>query len=63
MQTAGSSCSKTNDIVETSNVSIGNMPIFFVEKTREVLAVQKFLSFLTKNISVFGNKVVKHLTS
>ena len=62
MQTAGSSCSKTNDIVETSNISIGNMPIFFVEKIRGVLAVQKF-HFLTENISVFGNKVVKHLTS
>ena len=39
------------------------MPIFFVEKMREAFAVQKLLSFfLTKNISVFGYKVVKHLT-
>ena len=40
------------------------MPIFFVEKMWEAFAVQKpFLIFSTKNISVFGNKVVKHLTS
>ena len=40
------------------------MSIFFVEKMREVFAVQKLLSFFsTKNISVFAYKVIKHLTS
>ena len=40
------------------------MPIYFVEKMCEAFAVQKLLSFFsTKNFSVFGYKVVKHLTS
>ena len=38
------------------------MPIFFVEKIQEAFALQKLLSFFsTKNSSVFGYKVVKHL--
>ena len=41
--------------------------IFFVEKNmrsfRTAKAVQKLLSFFNKNISVFSDKVVKHLTS
>ena len=51
------------------------MPIFFVEKMQEAFAVQKLLSFFqqkistakashiysTKNISVVGFNVIKHL--
>ena len=40
------------------------MPIFFDEKMWEAFAVQKLVSFFQQeNISVFGNKVLKHLTS
>ena len=40
------------------------MPIFFVEKMWKAFAVQKLFSSLQqKNFSVFGYKVVKHLTS
>ena len=45
------------------------MPICFVEKMLEAFAVQKLLTakasltFSTKILSVFGYKVVKHLTS
>ena len=60
---------KTNDVVslrfvKISNFNISNMPIFFVEKMLKAFAVQKLLSFFsTKNFSVFGYKVVKHLKS
>ena len=40
------------------------MPLFFVEKMCEAFVLQKLLSFYsTKNFSVFGDKVVKYLTS
>ena len=57
----GSSCSKltmslVNIFFKISNVNISNMPIFFVEKIISLI-------FSTKNISVFGYKVVKHLTA
>ena len=40
------------------------MPIFFVEKNvRSFCSAKASLSFSTKNFSVFGYKVVKHLTS
>ena len=56
---------KTNDIVsqgdvKISNVNISNMPIFFVEK---MCTAKASLIFSTKNISGFGYKVLKHLTS
>ena len=59
----GASCSKTNDLessrfVKISNVNISELPIFFVGKKCEKLSF-----FSTKNISVFGYKVVKRLTS
>ena len=60
---------KTNDVIcyrfiKFSEVNFSNMPIFFVEKLREAFALQKLLSFFsTKNFSVFGYKVVKHVTS
>ena len=60
---------KTNDIVskrvvKISNLNISNKPIFFVEKMCEAFANAKAsLIFSTKNISVFGYKVIKHLTS
>ena len=59
---------KTNDFVrlrfvKISNIIMSNMPIFFVDKIREAFAVQASLIFSTKNISVFGYKVIKHLTS
>ena len=39
------------------------MPIFFVKKMEEAFALQKLLSFFQqKKSSVFGYKVVKHLT-
>ena len=37
------------------------MPVIFVEKMWEAFVVQKLFS--TKNFSVFGYKVVKHLAS
>ena len=61
---SGPGCSKlttslVNETLTFSNVNISNMPIFFfVEKLR---CFSHFFS--TKNISVFGYKVVKHLTS
>ena len=61
---------KTNNIVsyhfvKISNVlNISNMPTFFVEKSEKLLHIAKAsLVFSTKNISVFGYKVVKHLMS
>ena len=39
------------------------MPIFFAEKMREAFSAKASLIFSTKNISVIGYKVVKHLTS
>ena len=39
------------------------MPIIFVEKCEKLLQCKSFFHFSTKNISVFGNKVKKHLTS
>ena len=61
--------SKTNDIVSSSvvkisNVNISNTPIFFVEKNVYGFCIAKAsLIFSTKNFSVFGYKVVKHLAS
>ena len=60
---------KTNDIVskrvvKISNINISNMPIFFVEKNvRSFCSAKASLILSIKNISVFGEKVVKHLTS
>ena len=59
---------KTNDIVslrftKISNINISNMPIFLSKKIEILLQCKSFSHFSTKNISVFGNKVAKHLTS
>ena len=60
---------KTNDVVskhfvEFLEVNFSNMPIFFVEKNvRSFCSAKASLIFSTKNFSVFGYKVVKHLTS
>ena len=67
--TSGPGCSKlTTSLV---NVSLNLQTLisqicqfFFVEKMWEAFAMQKLLSFFsTKNFSVFGYKVVKHLTT
>ena len=54
---------KTNDLVskrfvKISNLDILNLPIFFV-----VCTAKASLILSTKNINVFGYKVIKHLTS
>ena len=60
---------KINDVVNyrfvnMSNVNISNMPVFFVEKyVRNFCSAKASLILSTKNISVFGYKVVKHLTN
>ena len=59
---------KTNDVVsyrdvDVSNIYISCMPISFVKKMLEAFAVKLFSFFHQKKFSVFGYKVVKHLTS
>ena len=60
---------KTNNViskcfVKISDVNIWNLPIFFVEKNvRSFCSAKVSLIFSTKNISVFGYKVIKHLMS
>ena len=59
---------KTNDVVgyhfiKFSEVNFSNMPIFFVEKNMSFCSAKLLSFFPTKNFSVFGYKVVKHLTS
>ena len=39
------------------------LPIFFVGKSEKLLQCKSFSHFFNKNISVFGYKVVTHLTS
>ena len=39
------------------------MPVLFVEKCEKLMYCKSFSHFLNKNISVFGYKAVKHLTS
>ena len=59
---SGPGCSKLTtslvNVIKISNLNISNKPIFFVEKMCEASLI-----FSTKNFSVFGYKVVKHLTS
>ena len=52
-------------VVQISNITISNMPIFLVEKNVRSICNAKVsrIFFSTKNISVFGYKVVKHLMS
>ena len=46
-----------------SNVGILNIPIFLSKKCLKLLHCKSFsYFFLSKIISMFGNKVVKHLT-
>ena len=47
-------------IFGSAKVNFSNMPIFLVEK---MCTAKVSLIFSTKNISVFGYKVIKHLTS
>ena len=39
------------------------MPLFFVEKWEKLLPCKSFSHFSTKNVSVFGYKVIKHWMS
>ena len=69
---------KTNDVVserfvKISNINISYMPIFLLKKCEKLLHCKSFSQFFmhcksfsqffNKNISVFGYKVVLHLTS
>ena len=44
-------------------LNISNMPIFLLKKCVKLLHCKSFSHFFNKNFSVFGYKVVKHLTS
>ena len=69
LKTSGAGCSKlTTSLVNVSlkfQTLISNIcQYFLLQKCEKLFAVQKLLSFFsTKNISVFGYKVIKHLTS
>ena len=60
----GLACSKLTMSLKFQMLISEMCQYFFVEKMCEAFAVQKLLSFFQqKNICVFSNKVVKHLTS
>ena len=56
---------KNNNVVKISNVNISNKPIFLLQKCEMLLHLnaKASLIFSTKNFSVFGYKVIKHLMS
>ena len=63
------SCSKlttllVNVSLNISEANFSNMPLFLVDKNVKSFCIAKdSLTFSAKKISVFGYKVVKHLTS
>ena len=65
---AGSGCSKLT--MSLVNVSLKFQTIisnirqdFLLKKCKKLLQCKSFSHFFSKNISVFGDKVIKHLTS
>ena len=63
----GPSCSKlTTSLVNVTlkfQTLVSKLSKYFVEKKCELLHCKSFSHFFNKDISVFGYKVVKHLTS
>ena len=65
---AGPGCSKLttslfNVSLKSQTIISQKTPIFFLNGCEKLLQCKSFSHFSTKNVSVFGDKVVKHLTS
>ena len=66
--TTGPGCSKlttslVNEMLKFETLYLKYADIFCWKKSEKLLQCKIFSHFLTKNISVFGYEVVKHLTS